>query len=436
MSVEKKDSEVDWIGRIPAEWVLRRLKYTSSLAGRIGWQGLTSEEYQESGPYLITGTDFKNGEVSWETCVHISNERWAEAEQVQIENGDLLITKDGTVGKVAICSGLKGRASLNSGVMVIRPKTKYSNRYLFWLLQSQVFWGWFNNIHAGSSTITHLYQGDLYNFQFYLPPSSGDQARIASAIDFEVEKLDSAARVLNRQISLLADTKRSLIHESVTRGLDPNVSMKDSGIDWIGDIPATWECKRLKYVCQLKTGQTPPSDDLTYFDGDVTWYTPGDIQGREVENSDRSLTAKAIRDNKAPQLPRGVVLLVAIGATVGKSAISFRECSCNQQVTGLIAKVNIDPKWLFYAMQAQKEFTVSQALFTTLPILNNSFLGSLKIPIPPISSQVAIAGFLDKKCDQIDVALAKKRDQLELLRLQRQSLIFEYVTGKRRARKE
>lgn len=97
-----KQMGIRWIGEISNDWNTKRIKYMATLKGRIGWQGLTSEEYQDEGAYLITGVDFLDGGINWEQCEHIPMKRWEEARDIQIENGDLLITKDGTVGKVAI----------------------------------------------------------------------------------------------------------------------------------------------------------------------------------------------------------------------------------------------------------------------------------------------------------------------------------------------
>ena len=103
MSEEMKATGIQWIGDIPASWNTKRIKYMARLKGRIGWQGLTSEEYQDEGAYLITGVDFKDGGIDWENCYHVPMKRWEEAKEIQIQNGDLLITKDGTIGKGCHC---------------------------------------------------------------------------------------------------------------------------------------------------------------------------------------------------------------------------------------------------------------------------------------------------------------------------------------------
>ena len=426
-----RNSGIEWIGDVPALWEFKRLKYTSTLAGRIGWQGLTSEEYRTEGVHLVTGTDFKDGRIDWDSCVRVSEARWAEATQVQLQEGDLLITKDGTVGKVARCIDLPGKASLNSGVMVIRHKVPMSTYFLYWVLQSPVFTGWFSDVNAGASTISHLYQADFYNFGFFIPPTVQEQEQVASLLDVETAKIDQAMSLLHRELETMEQLKKSLIYEVVTKGLDPTVPMKPSGVAWIGEIPEHWVTKRLRYVASAKTGQTPPSDDPTYFDGPVTWYTPNDINNDHVDTSARTLTLKAISERRAPLISAGVTLFVGIGATIGKVGFSNSACSFNQQITALPTYVD-SAEWLFYVMQAQRDFIVGQAMYTTLPIVNNGSLGDLLLPIPPGGEQSEIAIALNKRISHIDQIIAVKKLQSETLARQRESLIFEYVTGKRR----
>lgn len=214
-NTKTKESGIDWIGQVPKHWPITKIKYSANLEGRIGWEGLTSEEYRDEGPYLITGVDFLNGGIGWSNCVHISEERWALGRSIQIKNGDLLITKDGTVGKVALVSDLDSKASLNSGVLLIRPSKSLSAEYLFWVLQSEVFWKWFNFTNAGNSTIIHLYQNEFENFSFPLPPMN-EQKQIS---DYLLSKCADADLMISKQkeaVETLKQYKRSLIYEYVT----------------------------------------------------------------------------------------------------------------------------------------------------------------------------------------------------------------------------
>ena len=216
LSCKKKNSGIDWIGEIPENFTITRIKHIATLSGRIGWQGLTSQEYSDEGCYLITGINFSNGEINWESCVRVPYSRWEEASQIQIENGDLLITKDGTVGKVAIVNNMPDKTSLNSGVLLIRQNKKVcSTRFLFWILQSNVFWKWFNYINAGNSTIIHLYQHDFSNFSFP-NPSIEIQNEISNYLDAKCAQIDSLISEKQSLIKDLAEYKKSLIFETVT----------------------------------------------------------------------------------------------------------------------------------------------------------------------------------------------------------------------------
>ena len=195
-----------------------RIKNIANLKGRIGWQGLTTADYIEEGPYLITGVDFNEskGSINWESCVHISEERYEEAPEIHVLSNDLLITKDGTIGKLAIISENR-EASLNSGVMLIRIKDKSvcNVKYLYYLLKSDYFWDWYNSSQRGSSTIKHLYQEQFYNFSFFLPDLA-HQEKVIKKIDDQFFKLDQVINYRKQIIEKLEEYKKSLIYEYVT----------------------------------------------------------------------------------------------------------------------------------------------------------------------------------------------------------------------------
>ncbi|MDY4236786.1 MAG: restriction endonuclease subunit S [Bacilli bacterium] len=195
-----------------------RIKNIANLKGRIGWQGLTTADYIEEGPYLITGVDFNEskGSINWESCVHISEERYEEAPEIHVLSNDLLITKDGTIGKLAIISENR-EASLNSGVMLIRIKDKSvcNVKYLYYLLKSDYFWDWYNSSQRGSSTIKHLYQEQFYNFSFFLPDLA-HQEKVIKKIDDQFFKLDQVIKYRKQIIEKLEEYKKSLIYECVT----------------------------------------------------------------------------------------------------------------------------------------------------------------------------------------------------------------------------
>jgi len=199
--------------RFSGEWVNINLVANSTLKARIGWQGLTTVEYLDSGySYLITGTDFINGKIAWETCHYVDKYRYDQDTNIQVANGDILITKDGTIGKVAIVSGLNKRATLNSGVFVLRPKTStYDHKFVYYILLSQIFINFLDKLAAGS-TINHLYQKDFVNFEFIVPPTIAEQTAIVSILSDMDAEIDTLTAKLNK----LRNIKQGMMSELLT----------------------------------------------------------------------------------------------------------------------------------------------------------------------------------------------------------------------------
>jgi type I restriction enzyme, S subunit len=175
-------------------WEVKKLGEVATLKARIGWHGLTTAEYRKSGDYfLITGTEFKNGFIDWENCVYVDEERYKQDKNIQIREHDVLVTKDGTIGKVALIKSVPKPATLNSGVFVIRPiNNSFYPEFFYYQLLSEVFIKFLSQLSAGS-TINHLYQKDFVSFQFLTPKIIEEQqeiAQILSGMDTEIEALE------------------------------------------------------------------------------------------------------------------------------------------------------------------------------------------------------------------------------------------------------
>lgn len=438
MAEQMKPSGIDWIGDIPNEWDIKRIKYLAQLKGRIGWQGLTSDEYTDVGPFLITGVDFSNGGINWENCVHITEERWAEAPEIHIKNGDLLITKDGTVGKVAIVENLQEKASLNSGVLLIKTSNGYNKKFLYWALLSEEFWTWFRLKNAGNSTIVHLYQNDFAEFS-YTFPNAAEQQAIADYLDQECAQIDSIAADLEKQIELLQQYKKSLITETVTKGLDKSVPMKDSGVEWLGKIPAHWDVKRFKDECS-KIG------DIDHYmpdsaDEGIPYIMTGDFIGDENNidfvNCKRISREDYIRLSKKMKPMYGDILLARY-ATIGTVRIVdiHEEFLVSYACAIIRIKESSYSKYIYYYLKSDTYFEeISQYIKTnTQANVGIDSIGRAKVPVPPIEEQEEISEFLDKKCHEINLVLRDKQKQLLTIQQHKKSLIYEYVTGKKRVK--
>jgi len=437
MAEQMKPSGIDWIGEIPCSWNFKRIKYLAQLKGRIGWQGLTSDEYTDAGPFLITGVDFSDGGINWESCVHITEERWAEAPEIHIKNGDLLITKDGTVGKVAIVENLQGKASLNSGVLLIKTSDEYSKKFLYWVLLSEEFWTWFRLKNAGNSTIIHLYQNDFAEFSYTFPDIT-EQNAIADFLDKECAQIDSIAVDLEKQITLLQQYKKSLITETVTKGLDKSVPMKDSGVEWFGKIPAHWDVEPIKYRVTFHNGdrgENYPSKSELQSEG-IPFINAGHLEGDglNMDNMDY-ISEEKYRIMGGVKLRSGDILYCLRGS-VGKNAIVDMNQGTVASSLVAIRSVRISAEYLYYCLNSYIE-EVQRYLWdngTAQPNLSADNLGKYKICIPTVEEQGTIVKYLNNICSQIDNLIIGKRNQLSTIQQHKKSLIYEYVTGKKRVK--
>lgn len=430
-----KPSGIEWIGEIPSHWKYIPVKYFFYLKGRIGWQGLKADEFKDDGPHLVTGTDFENGRVNWEKCYRITEERFNEAPEIHVKEGDLLITKDGTVGKLVYIEDKPEKVSLNSHLLIIRPlKDFISNKYIFWYCHSKIFKDYSGLIQDGS-IMASLSQEDFSNFRVLVPPLS-EQEGIAAWLDEKCGEIDAAIAKVDREIELIDELKQSEISRVVTRGLNPNAPLRPSGIDWIGEIPEHWKLKRLRFICEFRNGYTPSKDNKDYWtDGVIPWYRMEDIResGRFLKEAKQYITEEAV---KGGGLFEAGSFILATTATIGEHAMLIVDSLANQQFTNLkirkSLKAPVISAFFFYYLYVIDEFCKSSTKISTFPAMNMEDLRNFNVTLPPFSEQREIADYLDKKCAKIDGLKAKLKKKREALIELRQSMISEVVTGKRK----
>lgn len=215
-----KDSGIEWLGEIPEHWRLSKVKYEFYLKARVGWKGLTSDEFEEeSYAYLVTGTDFKQRNINWKTCYQVNKERYEDDPFIILKNGDLLITKDGTIGKTSIVKDLDKPACLNSGIFVLRPlKNNVNNEFLYWIMNSSSF-SIFNDLTSTGATIKHLYQNVFQEFSISIPHIE-EQNEIVEYLDKQTAFVDNIIEQTVYQITKIKEYRQSIISEAVTGKID------------------------------------------------------------------------------------------------------------------------------------------------------------------------------------------------------------------------
>lgn len=215
--VQFVSSGIEWIGDVPKHWDINKLFNLCTIKGRIGWKGLRSDEFKENSyAYLVTGQDFKSADIDWKKCYQIDKERYDEDPYIQLNEGDLLVTKDGSIGKIAKVGKLDKPACLNSGIFVLKQrKDIFYPNYLYWYLESPLLLRYNSFINTGGTTIIHLYQNVFERFTLLIPPMD-EQQSIASYLDKKCGEIDKLLEIKKEKLEALKNYKKSVIFEAVT----------------------------------------------------------------------------------------------------------------------------------------------------------------------------------------------------------------------------
>jgi type I restriction enzyme S subunit len=265
------------------------------------------------------------------------------------------------------------------------------------------------------------------------PPPLKEQQVIAAFLDAQCCRIDGIIAEMEQQIDILKQYKTSLITETVTKGLNKATPMKDSRIDWIGSIPAYWDTKKIKYIFQIICGSTPASNNTDFWDGDISWITPADMNDfGTISKGERNITKRGYNSCGTLLLPKGSIV-ISTRAPIGKINITSSELCTNQGCKSLINR-NINTKYSYYFLNAGQEELIMQGRGTTFIELGTFELGNIGIAFPPYKEQQSIVAFLDEKCGKIADIITAKRQSIETMKAYKKSLIYEYVTGKKRVK--
>ncbi|DAB34091.1 MAG TPA: restriction endonuclease subunit S [Sulfurospirillum sp. UBA12182] len=428
-----KSSNVEWIGEIPEHWQTIKIKYSTYVKGRVGWNGLTSSEFLIDGySYLVTGTDFKDGFVDWEKCYYIDQERYEVDPFIQLKENDLLITKDGTIGKTALVKNLDKPACLNSGIFVTRPLNGvYITPFMYWILNSFEFKKFFDFTSRGS-TILHLYQNVFEDFIFAYPDID-EQKLIANYLDKKTTEIEELIADKVNLISLLEQEKELTISNAVTKGLNPNVSIKDSKVKWIGEIPEQWSLRKISHSFNtIGSGTTPLTSNSAYYtNGTIPWINTGDLNNDYLLDVNKTVSTFAVEDNSALKIyPKYSLVIAMYGATIGKIGITTFDACVNQACCVLAESDYFTLRYIYYWFIANKKYIIDLGYGGGQPNISQEIIKSLRIPCPLIEEQEQIVEYLDKKIAETNETVQIIKDEIELLKEYKETLIYEVITGK------
>lgn len=419
-----KDSGIEWIGNIPQDWSVIKLKYLLDVISGGCWG---EEDADDSGTLVLRSTEITldgKWNISEPAKRKLKNE---EVSKCLLKENDLLVTKSSGsekhIGKTAIVT--KDVESLNccfSNFMTRLHTNKLFNpKLLYYLLNSVIVKSQFNYMSNSTVGLSNL---NDESFKRLLLPFSDMKFQniIVDFLDKKTSVIDDNITKNEDLISLLEEKKVALINQVVTKGLDQNVHMKDSGIEWVGEIPEHWELKRLKNVSDVIMGQSPSSEDINY-DGDGICFMQGNAEfGFKYPEPTSFCT-------NPKKISRKGDILMSVRAPVGALNISDKRYCIGRGLCS-IKSVGILSSYLWYFLIYSKSYLDFFSNGSTFDAITVDTLLNLPICLPPSSEQEQIVNYLDKEIPKIDEIISKIWENIDLLNEYKASLIYHVVTGK------
>ena len=430
-----KESGIDWIGKIPEEWIVRPIKHIVETPVTDGPHE-TPVLYEAGIPFLsaeavkdgVLDFNFKRGYISLK-----DHDRFKK--KISPKKDDIFIVKSGaTTGNVGIVN-TDEIFDIWSPLALIRcNKTLAIQKYIYFyllstLFKSQVEFNW------SFGTQQNIGMGVIERIKVILPPVS-EQQKIVEVLDKKTAQLDKAKALLEEQIQKLKDYRTSLIYETVTKGLDKTVPMKDSGIDWIGQVPEGWGVKPLKYLIEFKNGYAFDSQNLTIEQTGVKVIRIGDFKSSGIDFN-AALNVFTSLNSKLDfyRIRKSQILIAMSGATVGKISFVNQEPNVysviNQRVGIIESKIS---KWIYYCLSTDSFMSYIQlnSNGSAQPNISSGEISDFKVAIPNDVVIQKCVKYLDNQLESINKLIQIKNQQIENINKQRQTLIYDYVTGKRR----
>ena len=434
-----KDSGVEWMNEIPSNWEKSRIRMVGDLYGGLtGKKGsdFNDEDNTSNKPFVPFTNIFNNTYISKDHFQYVNVEESENQNRVLKNDLFFLMSSESyeDLGKCSILLEDVEELYLNSFCKGYRIKDSrvyplFLNYQLLGSLHKEMI-----SIEGNGFTRINLRQDRLLDIPVFIPPTS-EQIKIVSYLDTKTSLIDSLIEKTQRKIELLKEKRTSLINEVVTKGLNPNMEMKDSGVEWIGEIPSHWRLGKLYQYSEMSNGSTPSRVKPEYWEnGTIPWMSSGEINKKKIREIDGRITQEGFQNSSTKLLPVGTVMmgLNGQGKTKGTVGILEVETTCNQSLCGMIFKDDIYSMFSYYFLDSQYFHIRGLVGEGQREGISVSFLGRYPLVVPPLSEQQQIVEYLDEQTQLIDKTISIEEKRIELLKEYRQSLISEVVTGKRK----
>lgn len=421
-----KESGIGWIGQIPEEWEVTRIKNIVSIERGASPRPIDKfiSDDDTGVNWIRIGDTYKGNKYITSTKLKITNR--GKQFSRYIHPGTLILSNSMSFGEPYI-SSIYG--CIHDGWLSLAPYKNISKEYLYWLLLSDVCTSQFNLVSIGA-VVENLSVDRVGNTLVSMPYSLSEQQKIADYLDKKIAQLDRAKRLLEKQIQKLKDYRASLIYETVTKGLDKTVPMKDSGIDWIGHVPEGWKIGRVKDAFKLRSEKNfRPIEEVQL----LSLYTEFGVfpHGDREEKGNKAVSTEGYKIVYKKDIVVNIIL-----AWMGSIGISEYDGVTSPAYDIYEPLEGVCSKFFHYLFRTEafagQCYKYGKGIMKMRWRTYSDDFKTIEIPIPDYNSQVNIVKFLDNKLKIINQLIDIKQEQIENINKQRQTLIYDYVTGKRR----
>lgn len=431
---EYKNSGISWVGEIPVNWRKKRIKFLCSNSSAGIWGEEEQGDLNDIACFRIADFDYQTGYLRFDKLTTRNIQSKDLCGRV-LDVNSLLIEKSGggdatPVGRV-VRYNFDDKATCSNFIHFITIDELYNRDFLYYYFYA-LYANKENLLYFNQTTgIQNLKVGEYLGQSIFLPEHPEQQA-IAIYLDEKCGEINRAIDVQNKKIELLSELKQTIITDAVTKGLNSNVPMKDSGVEWIGKVPEHWKVMKTSLAfTHIGSGTTPSTSKNEYYedDGDF-WLQTGDLTDGIITDTSKKVSKIAIRECNLKFYPTNSVVIAMYGATIGKMGLLQIECATNQACCVLPSNNHIDAKFTFYFFLSAKTDLLISAIGGGQPNISQDVIKKTKMIVPPLSEQQTIANYLDEECTKIDVQISNANHRIELLNELKQSIITEAVTGK------
>ncbi|BDP34254.1 TPA: restriction endonuclease subunit S [Vibrio parahaemolyticus] len=424
-----KETHLEWLQEIPNHWQIKRLKYLGEAIIGLTYSPDDVVDSEDEGTLVLRSSNVQNKALAFDDNVFVNK---PIPEHLKTRKGDILIcARNGSRALIGKNAQIDERAEgMTFGAFMSVFRSPY-NDYLSKVFNSALF-----EYQSGTfltATINQLTTANLNSFEVPLPPES-ERETIANFLDHETAKIDALIEKQQQLIKLLKEKRQAVISHAVTKGLNPQVPMKDSGVEWLGEVPEHWNVTKFGYISQVVRGGSPrPAGDPTLFDGDYSpWVTVAEITKDDeiyLSETETFLTKKGSEQCRV--FTSGTLLLSNSGATLGVPKILSINANANDGVVGF-ENLTLNSEFAyFYLSTLTHDLRERIKQGSGQPNLNTDIVKNIFVPVPASPEETdTIVSYIKSMCDKFDALASKAKNAISLMQERRTALISAGVTGK------